>query len=97
MSLVLDVFVGSLGIAGMTMCQTSDCSVRHQNLLPAYRQRQHLYGHVARFLEADLSHRALSVRDNTGWRRPMGRPQGLWLGQINASCRYFLSMKGDPS
>lgn len=29
------------------------------------------YGNMARFLKADLAHRALSVRDDLGWKRPI--------------------------
>ena len=35
------------------------------------RQRQlRLYGHVARYLEADPACRVVSLRDNPTWRRP---------------------------
>ena len=30
------------------------------------------------YFPGDPDHRALSVRDNPGWRRSKGRPQGLW-------------------
>ena len=37
------------------------------------RERQlQLYGHVARFPDADPAHQILSVREPCGWRRPMG-------------------------
>ncbi|KAG0710593.1 putative uncharacterized transposon-derived protein F52C9.6 [Chionoecetes opilio] len=57
------------------------------------RQRQlRLYGHVARYPETDPSHRVVSVGDNPAWRRPRGRPQGSWLGQVDVSCRELLGM-----
>ena len=31
-----------------------------------------LYGHVARFLDADPAHQILSVRESRKWRRSMG-------------------------
>ncbi len=37
------------------------------------RERQlRLYGHVARFPDADPAHQILSVREHHEWRRPMG-------------------------
>ena len=42
-----------------------------------------LYGHVARFPDADSSHQILSAREPHEWRRPMGRPRALWLQQVD--------------
>ena len=57
------------------------------------RQRQlRLYGHVARYLEADSASRLISERDNPDWRTPRGRPQNSWLRQVDASCLELNSM-----
>ena len=51
--------------------------------------RQHqfqLQGHVARYPEVDPTSQVISERDNPEWRRPRGRPQSLYLGQVDASC-----------
>ena len=42
-----------------------------------------LYGHVARFPDADPAHQILSVRESREWKRPMGRPRALWLQQVD--------------
>ena len=42
-----------------------------------------LYGHVARFADADPAHQILSVREPHEWRRPMGRPRASWLQQVD--------------
>ncbi|XP_069980130.1 uncharacterized protein [Penaeus vannamei] len=40
------------------------------------RDRQiRLYGHLARFHKDDLAHQVVSVRDNPGWTKPVGRPR----------------------
>ena len=57
--------------------------------------RQHqlpLYGHVARYSEADPACRVASVRDNPTWGKPRGRPQNSWLRQFDASCWESLGM-----
>ena len=62
--------------------------------------RQHqlrLYGHVARYLEADPAYRVVSVRDNPTWRRTRGGPQNSWLRHVDASCWESLSMGREPS
>ena len=46
------------------------------------RQLQ-LYGHVARFPDADPVHQILSARESREWRRPMGRPRASWLQQVD--------------
>ena len=61
-------------------------------------QRQlQLFGHVARFPEVDPAYRVVSVRDNPTWRRPRGRPQSSWLGQVDVSCRKLLGMGREPA
>ena len=51
------------------------------------RKRQmRLYGHVARFLAGDPAGRILSAREPAGRTRPVGRPYGAWLRQMN---RHF--------
>ena len=48
------------------------------------RERQlRLYGHVARFPDADPAHQILSAREPREWRRPTGRPRASWLQQID--------------
>ena len=42
-----------------------------------------LYGHVARFPNANPAHQILSVRESREWRRPMGRPRASWLQQVD--------------
>ena len=46
------------------------------------RQLQ-LYGHVARFPDADPVHQILSARELREWRRPMRRPHASWLQQVD--------------
>ena len=48
------------------------------------RERQlRLYGHVARFPDADPAHQILSARESREWRRPMWRPRASWLQQVD--------------
>ena len=42
-----------------------------------------LYGHVARFPDADPAYQILSARESREWRRPMGRPRASWLQQVD--------------
>ena len=42
-----------------------------------------LYGHVARFPDADPAHQILSARELREWRRPMGRPCASWLQKVD--------------
>ena len=42
-----------------------------------------LYGHVARFPDADPAHQILSARESHEWRRPTGRPRSSWLQQVD--------------
>ena len=52
------------------------------------RERQlRLYGHVARFPDADPAHQILSVRESPEWRRPMDRPRASWLQQVDQHLR----------
>ena len=52
------------------------------------RERQlWLYGHVARFPDADPSHQILSAREPREWRRPMGRPRTSWLQQVDQNLK----------
>ena len=34
----------------------------------------------------------VSERHNPGWRRPRGRPQSSWVGQVDASCWELVGM-----
>ena len=48
------------------------------------RERQlRLYGHVARFPDADLAHRILLARESHDWRKPTGRPRASWLQKVD--------------
>ena len=42
-----------------------------------------LYGHVARFPDADPAHQILSARKSREWRTPMGRPRASWFQQVD--------------
>ena len=42
-----------------------------------------LYGHVARFPDADPAHQILSAREPCEWRRPMGRSCASWLQHVD--------------
>ena len=101
---------GLLAIAGLTLCPTilgycwSDFVSNKQLLRETQikfatcivRERQlRLYGHVARFPDADLAHQISSVREPHEWRKPMGRPHAslqqvvqhlkeMWIGQASA-------------
>lgn len=59
-----------------------ETKMRHVTCIIRERQLQ-LYGHVARFSEADPAHQVLSCRDPRGWRRPTGRPPLSWLRQVD--------------
>ncbi len=62
------------------------------------RERQlQLYGHVAHYREVDPAQRVLSVWDIPVWRRPRGRPQLLWLEQVDESCQELLRMGRGPA
>ena len=42
-----------------------------------------LYGHGARFHDADPAHQILSARESPEWRRPMGRPRAWWMQKVD--------------
>ena len=48
-----------------------------------HKRQLQLYGHVARFSDADPAHQILSAREPREWRRPMGRPRASWLQQVD--------------
>ncbi len=98
MPLVINVYAGLWGIAGKTLCQTGDYSVRlMRHVTCIVRQRQlRLYVHVARLSEVDPAHRDVSVRDNPEWRRPRGRPRNSWVEQVDRSCRKVLGLGRGP-
>ncbi len=99
MPLVTGVYTGSWGIAGMTV--SNQRLLRETDSTPVtwtVRQRKiRLYGHVARYPEADPAHRVVSVRDNPEWRRPRGPPRNSWLEQVDRSCREILGMGRWPA
>ena len=41
-----------------------------------------LYGHMARFVDADPAHQILAAREPREW-RPIGQPRASWLQQID--------------
>ena len=49
-----------------------------------FREHQlRLYGHVARFPDADPAQHLLSARELREWRRLLGRPHTSWLQQVD--------------
>ena len=67
MSLVLDAFAGSWDTVGMTFVSNQRLfrETDSRPITSIVRQRQlRLYGHVARYPEADPACRVVSVRDN---------------------------------
>ena len=42
-----------------------------------------LYGHVARFPDADPAHQILSAREPREWMRPVVQPCASWLQQVD--------------
>ena len=87
MSLVINAFAESLGIARMTV--SNQRLLRETESRPITNiVRQHqlwLYGHVARYPEADPTCRVVSERENPEWRRPRGPPTKFVAGES----RYF--------
>ena len=55
--------------------------LRDSNEICCLHRERHLqlYGHVARFPDADPAHQILSAREPNEWRRSMGRPRASWL------------------
>ena len=68
-------FVSNERLLRETQMRFATCVVREGEL--------QLYGHVARFPDADPAHQILSARELREWRRPMGRPHALWLQQVD--------------
>ena len=61
-----------------------ETQIRFVTCIVREHQRQlRLYGHVARFPDADPPHQILSVREPREWRRPMRRPRASWLQQVD--------------
>ncbi len=76
MSLVSSAFAESWGIAGTLSNQRLLHETGSRSVTSIVRERQlRLYGQVARLTDVDPAHRVLSVRDNTEWRTPRGRPR----------------------
>ena len=48
-----------------------------------HERQLRLYGHAARFPDADPARQILSAREPREWRRPMGRLRALWLQQVD--------------
>ena len=68
-------FVSNERLLRETQMRFVTCIVRERQL--------RLYGHVARFPDADRAHQILSTRESREWRRPMGRPHASWLQQVD--------------
>ena len=68
-------FVSSERLLRETQMRFVTCIVREHQL--------RVYGHVARFPDADPAHQILSARESREWRRPMGRPRASWLQQVD--------------
>ncbi len=94
MALVPSAFTESWGIAGMTVSNEQllyETGSRFVTRIVLERQPRQ-YGHVAHLPDLDPAHMILSVRDNSEWRRPRGRPRNSWQGKIDRSCRDLLGM-----
>ena len=94
MSLVISAIPESWGVTGNTLRQISNYSMtKSRPITSMVRQCQlWLYGYVARYPEADPACRVVSERDNSVWGKPRGRPQGSWMGQVDASYIELLGM-----
>ena len=68
-------FVSNERLVRETRMRFVTCIVRERQL--------RLYGHVARFPDADPAHQILSARESREWRRPTGRPRSSWLQQVD--------------
>ena len=68
-------FVPNEQLLRETQMRFITCVVREHQL--------RLYGHVARFPDADPAHQILSAREPREWRRPMGRPHASLLQQVD--------------
>ena len=68
-------FVSNERLPRETQMRFVTCIVRERQL--------RLYGHVARFPDADPSHQIPSARESCEWRRPMGQPRASWLQQVD--------------
>lgn len=75
-----------LGIIGVTLRETSECSIDSRPVACIVREQLRLYGHVARFLKLNPTHQVVSVKDSPKWRRARERPQEPWLKQDNKFC-----------
>ena len=68
-------FISNDRLLGEGQMRLVTCMVRERQL--------RLFGHVARFAEADPANRILNARDPRGWVRPVGRPRLSWLQQMD--------------
>ena len=68
-------FVSNEQLLRETQMRFVTCIIREHQL--------RLYGHVARFPDADPAHQIRSARESREWRRPMGRPSASWLQQVD--------------
>ena len=68
-------FVSNERLLRKTQMRFVTCIVRECQL--------RLYGHVARFPDADPAHQILSAREPREWRRQICRPRASWLQQVD--------------
>ena len=68
-------FVSNQRLLRETQMRFVTCIVRERQL--------RLYGHVARFPDADPAHQILSAMEPREWRRTMGRPRASSLQQVH--------------
>ena len=68
-------FVSNEWLLRETQMRFLTCTVREHQLW--------LYGHVARFPDADPAYQILSAREPCEWRRPMCRPRSSCLQQVD--------------
>ena len=67
-------FVSNKRLLRETQMRFVTCIVRERQL--------RLYGHVARFPDADPAHQILSARESREWRRPTGQLCASWLQHV---------------
>ena len=78
----LDVTMEGSHSLSHSLSQSWDTQMRFVTcMVPEHQLR--LYGHVARFPDADPTDQILSAREPHEWRRPMGRPRASWLQQVD--------------
>ena len=83
----------SWGTVGGTTCPTNGCTVKlAQDMLSAQSVIANSGYTLGYIPQDDPAHQVVSIRDNPGWRRPVGQPRKSWLGQIDQTCCEELEM-----